>query len=217
MGGIERIRAIQSLRKSGTYVYNGLEHPIEVVQERGQGYREEIVGLSQWGTRNDTGETVIRAWDGRTAWVATSAEEAEATPMPEGEAAGFVLDAEVDGSLVDWSQKGHRVTLVGLGEVEGVAAVELAVARRDGAVEHWHLDRATFLPIKKTTEVAEGEFKAAMTWYFDDYREVAGVRMPFYVLIEEKIFAREYLFDEMETNATVVEGFFSPPGQMPRQ
>ena len=39
--------------------------------------------------------------------------------------------------------------------------------------------------------------------------------MPFYVLVEEKLFSREYLFDDIEANVAVVDGFFSPPGTKP--
>jgi hypothetical protein len=212
LGGIEKIHGLHSLRKTGTYVYNGLEHPVVVIQERDAGCREEIDGLSEWGTSIEPGEKVVRAWDGRNAWVGRLADALEARPMPEGEAAGFILDADIESSLVEWAQKGGQVTVVGATEVEGVAVVQLAVTRRDGAVEQWYLDRDTSLPVMKATEVPEGEFKAAMTWYFDDYREVSGVRMPFYVLIEEKLFTREYLFDEIEANVAVADGFFSPPG-----
>ena len=34
LGGLDRIRAIESLRATGTYVYNGLEHPLTISSRR---------------------------------------------------------------------------------------------------------------------------------------------------------------------------------------
>ena len=89
--------------------------------------------------------------------------------------------------------------------------MRLEVTHADGTAEDWYLDRNRHLPLKRTTEAPEGEFKAALTWYFDDYREVAGVQMPFYVLVEELLFAREYLFDDIEAGVEVPEGYFTQP------
>ena len=214
IGGLDALRAIETLRKTGTYVYNGLEHPVTVVQKRGAGCREEIDGLTTWGTSTEMGRRVIRAWDGAHAGGGDQAEELRTDAMPEVEAVGFVLDATLETGLVDAEAKGHGVELVGPAEIDGVAAVHLRLTRPDGPTEEWYLDAATHLPIHRAVAAPEGEYKAALTWYFDDYREVAGVRMPFYVLIEERLFSREYLFDEIVANVPVeAEAFVQPAGK----
>ena len=211
LGGLESIRALETVRKTGIYVYNGLEHPVVVVQKRGVGCREDIEGLSMWGTENVAGMTAIRAFDGNNAWTGSRTEDLETMAMPEAEAVGFILDADIEGSLLGHVAKGNAVDVVGPTKVEGVAAVQIAVTHPNGTVEQWYLDAATHLPLMKTTEVPDSEYKAAMTWYFDDYRDVAGVQMPFYIVVEERLFTREYIFDSIETNVAVEEGIFSKP------
>lgn len=211
IGGLDSIRALETLRKTGVYVYNGLEHPLVIVQKRDRGCREEIEGLSMWGTVNEAGKLVIRAYDGRNAWVGSQDEELRTMSMPEGEAMGFVLDADVESALVDFGRKGNRVELVGPAEVDGVAAVQLAVTHRDGTVEQWYLDVESSLPMMKAVAAPDGDFKAAQTWFFDDYRPVAGVRLPFYVQVEERLFSREYIFDQIEANVAVDNEVFVQP------
>ena len=93
LGGLESVRAIDTVLKTGIYVYNGLEHPVVVVQKRGVGCREDIEGLSMWGTENVAGATAIRAFDGSNAWTGRRTENLETMAMPEAEAVGFILDA----------------------------------------------------------------------------------------------------------------------------
>ena len=211
IGGREAIEALETVRKTGTYVYNGLEHPVVLIQKRDAGCREEIEGLTQWGTATEAGKRVIRAWDGENAWVGSQTEGLETATMPEAEAAGFVLDAAIAGSLVDWQQKGNAVELVGDTEVESIAVIEIAVEHADGTSEAWYLDRQTYLPVMRSTEVPDREFKAAMTWFFDDYRGVAGVQMPYYIQVEERLFTREYIFDTIEANILVNDDLFDQP------
>ena len=215
LGGAASLAAIRSLRKVGTYVYNGLEHPLVLTQKRGGLCREEIDGLTAWGTNNRAPGTVIRAYDGATAWEEGVEEAGKVAPMPEAEAVGFIQDADFEGALVGYAEKGHRVALVGPEEIDGVPVLHLEVTQRDGGRQQWYLDRESLLPVKKSMEVGASEYKAAMTWYFDDYREVAGVQMPFYVLIEERLFSREYLFDTVEVNPPVADELFAPPASLP--
>jgi hypothetical protein len=131
--------------------------------------------------------------------------------MPEGEAVGFILDSDIESSLVDYAAKDNTVEVIGATSVEGTPAMQINVTLASGTTEQWYLDSSSLLPIMKTTDVPDGEFKAAMTWYFDDYRTVAGVQMPFYVMVEELLFSREYLFDSIEVNLPTEVGLFTQP------
>ena len=113
LGGLDKIRAIESVRKTGTYVYNGLEHPLVRLEKRGRRCREEIVGLSMYGTSNESGETIVRAYDGKSAWVGTQAAELQTSAMPEEQADGFLTDVDLEGPLVGYREKGHKLELVG--------------------------------------------------------------------------------------------------------
>ena len=37
------------------------------------------------------------------------------------------------------------------------------------------------------------------------------MKLPFYVQVEERLFAREYIFDEIEANVAVDDGLFNQP------
>lgn len=211
VGGLDSVRGIETLRKSGTYVYNGLEHPLTVIQKRGGLCREEIEGLTQYGTSTDPDTTIVRAYDGKAAWVGSTGAEPETEGMSDEQRPAFILEADLESPLVGFREKGHWIELVGPTEIEGVAVVQLDVELAGGQTQSWYLDSETFLPVMKTTEMEQGEFGAAQKWFLDDYREVEGVMMPFYVLVEENLFSREYILEQIEVNTPVDDSLFSRP------
>lgn len=213
LGGLDNIRRIESLRKRGTYVYNGLEHPLTVLQKRGGRCREEIEGLTEYGTTTEPGMIVVRAYDGEKAWVGSQGVELESENMPAEQRPGFVLDADLEGPLVGFREKGHSVELAGPTVREGIDVLQLDLEFAGGQTQTWYLDSSTHLPVMKATDMEEGEFGAAQTWFLDDYREVEGVMMPFYVMVEENLFSREYILDEIEVNVSLDDALFArPPG-----
>lgn len=210
-GGLEAIRGIQSLKKSGIYAYNGLEHAVVVFQKRDNSLREEVDGLQQYGTSTASGVVAIRAYDGTEAWIGSRAETLESEPMPATDVAGFVQDATIESPLVNYKEKGHRISLVGAADLEGIATIQLDLTLADGGKQSWYLDAETYLPVMKSTEFDEGEFLTARTWYLDDYRDVSGVQMPFFVQVEEMVFARDYIFDTIEANVEIDDDLFVRP------
>ena len=61
VGGREKIAALKTVKKKGTYVYNGLEFAMVAYHARDAKSREEIAGLSHWATKPRPGVTVVRA------------------------------------------------------------------------------------------------------------------------------------------------------------
>jgi len=213
LGGAEAVRAIETLRKTGTYVYNGIEHPIVSYHEPGRRSREEIDGLKIWGTGRREGHVVLRGTNGAVAWNLDESRGTEWSAIPPARAAIALEEADLTGALFDAEKKGHRVELLGPGEVEGKPAHRLKVELASGFEQIWFLDVETFLLLRKemTGEETERDLERPRAWYFDDYRPVNGVLMPYWVYVEEPLFSREYAFDVIEANVPLDETLFDPP------
>jgi hypothetical protein len=108
------------------------------------------------------------------------------------------------------------VTLVGRGDVDGTPTYLLKLTLASGIVETLYLDLESFL-ILRIEVVAEEQDEGSAglerprAWHFDDYRPVNEVLMPFWVYIEESIFAREYIFETIEANVSIEDALFDPP------
>ncbi len=60
-------------------------------------------------------------------------------------------------------------------------------------------------------EEGERDLERPRAWYYDDYRPVNGVLMPYWVYVEEPLFSREYVFEAIEANVPIDDAVFEPP------
>jgi len=212
LGGRERIAAIHSLKKTGRYAYNGLEHPLVSYHKPGRRCREELEGLRLWAESTWPGHKVLRGTNGRVAWIEDESRPAEYRSISPERAALMLEEADFQWALVE--AEGRQVELLGRGEVEGTPTHRLRVNLAPGLSIDWHLGLDSFLVLRKEV-VAERDrdLERPWAWQFDDYRPVNGVLMPFWVYVEEPLFARDYLFETIEADPEIDDSLFEPtPG-----
>ncbi len=172
LGGIDRLRAIHSVRMKGRVTAGGGREALVVREvQRSDRVRTEFTYQ---------GVTAVFAFDGKTGWK-VSPFEGSLSPEPmEDEAADEAGDqADIEGPIVDWKAKGNRVTLVGKETLGDRDVHKLEVTLRSGRVVHQYLDAKTFLRVRaESTRRVRGSLVDIETT-FDDYREVEGVLFPF--------------------------------------
>ena len=211
LGGEKKAHQITTLKKTGIYVYNGLEHTLNVLHQANR-VRMDIDGLQQYGTSVTPGKIVTRAYDGKVAWGINPAGGGKAELDPEEPkpwAGSIVSEADLVSPLVDPHHKDRTLKLIGKEELEGQQVYHLQVTFANRDTQHWYLDTHTFLPVKKS--VPEQRRFKPQSWFFSDYRPVNGVMLPHNVEIEEDLFTRVYIFDKIEANVKVDESVFSMP------
>jgi len=176
MGGVDKLKAIQTVTITGTASLMGgqMGAPITIKMKRPAFLRMDM---------HIQERTFVQSFDGATGWTLNSF-SGSSTPQPmSAEDAKTARDNSdfVEGSLIGYESKGTAVELMGQEAVESTPAYKLKVTRKGGTVENIYLDAATFLPIKtagKRKQLGqEVEFESRPS----DYRAVHGVMMPFTV------------------------------------
>ncbi len=173
-GGLARWDEVRSLAFAGTYTSFSVDAPFTLERLRPDRYRFDSTTLRQPFTH---GHDAGGAW-----WVFPpyGAEWAQRTPPPD---AGVIArEAELEPPLLRWQEKGHRAEVVGRGEIDGQATLDLRLTRQDGAVETWHLDPATFLEVAVDSTVwdfTQRTDSMAQRAFFSDFRPVDGLVLPF--------------------------------------
>jgi hypothetical protein len=161
------------------------------------------------------GQRLVQAYDGATAWgfLPTGGGRTEKLP---GEAAKELADqADLDGPLVDYGTKGHRVELVGREELEGGEAYKLMVTRKGGGVELYFLDAKSYLLVrvqaKRTLRGMEIEGESAVS----DYREAGGFLWPHSIqnTAKGRPGTQTLRFDKIEVNPDLDDVRFRMPAR----
>jgi hypothetical protein len=203
-GGAARLKAIESVRIERTVatLFNDIE--IVIYKKRPNLYRSE--------QRSKANPNVIARGFADTAW--ESANGKTTVREGAGPAEQREVDADFDGFLVDYRDKGHAIALEGKARVAGADAYKLKVTMKSGAVRYVYLDAATLLERRHETtiELAPGR-RVATTIDYSDWREVSGVKFPF--AIEEERDAPGQTFvhytKRIEVNVPLDDAMFRMP------
>jgi Protein of unknown function (DUF1579) len=173
-GGLANWQAVRSLAFAGTYTSFSVDAPFTLERLRPDRYRFDSTTLRLPFTH---GHDAGGSW-----WIFPpyGIEWAQRTVPPD---AGLIArEAELEPPLLRWREKGHKAEVVGRGEIDGQETLDLRLTRKDGAVETWHLDPATFLEVAVDSTVWDFTQRGdsmPQRAYFSDFRPVEGVVLPF--------------------------------------
>ncbi len=174
-GGLARLKAVESVRIERTVAALFTDIDIVIFKKRPNLYR------SEQKARNAP-NTTVRGFS-HTAWESVGGKTAVregAGPVEQRE-----VDADFDGFLVDYRDKGHAIALEGRQKLGPADVYKLKVTFKSGAERIVYLDAATFLERRHegTIELAPNR-RVKTTIDYSDWREVNGVKFPF--AIEEE-------------------------------
>src|SRR5215468_3210737 len=149
-GGEAKLREIKTLRLTGRLMFGGGNFSVEAawgqILKRGAGGDQVRSELTLQGL------TAINAFDGREGWnISPFQGRREPEKASEDQVRSLAQQAELDGPLVGWRDKGHRIEYLGSEDVDGTPAIKLRVTRKDGDLQYVYLDPDSYLEIRITT------------------------------------------------------------------
>jgi hypothetical protein len=210
-GGLDKIKAIQSERVTGTIYFGpGADGPFLVERARPLKMHTEV---------NLNGQVVIRVYDGKSSgWVHNPfVPNPSVQPMSQDDLRNILDEADFEGPFVDYKSKGNRIEFAGKDEVEGKPAYKIKLTNRNGIVSYFSFDASSGLLLRYVgTRQLEGK---DVPWesYFRDYREVAGVKYPF--VIESSAPGTDQIqkitAEKIEVNIHIDESHFGKPTAPP--
>ena len=207
VGGMEKIQAVQTLRRTGKFIGGGGFEAI-VLQEnkRGNLVREEFYLQ---------GMTGVNAYDGKTGWkIEPWNGKKDPEALSEGEMKSILEDSDFDGPLVNYQKKGNKVEFAGTDKFEGTDTFKLKVTIANGDSYIYYLDADYYVPIKidtkRTIRGAEREFETAL----GDYKEVGGWYLPYSIESNVKGSSdkSKVVYEKIEANAAIDDKRFEKPG-----
>jgi outer membrane lipoprotein-sorting protein len=209
-GGLKKIRAVETLRQTGS-ITSGAGRTARAVRELKRPGKTRFEFTVQ-------GVTGVYVSDGRTGWQVNPFEgRLEPAPLPEEVVAEAAEQADLEGPLVDWKAKGHKVELAGREKVAGKDAYKLKVTLKSGAIRQEYVDVATGRLVRSdATRQVRGHAVATETT-FSDFKRSGGVLFP--RRIEVQAVGRPQrmtiVVDKVEVNPALPDARFTKPAGLP--
>jgi outer membrane lipoprotein-sorting protein len=208
-GGLDKVRAIQGQRVSGTISFGGdAEGPFVVELKRPLKMHMEL-------TVQD--KTMVRVFDGKSHGWANNPFAGKDDPeaMNENDIQNISEESDFDGPLVDYKSKGNEVELVGKDKekVDDKTVWRLKLTTKGGEIRYYLFDAESFLLLKWEGKRKFNGQEFPVESYFHDYRDVDGVKFAFEIDsgtsasdINQKI-----TIDKIELNPSIEDSRFARP------
>jgi outer membrane lipoprotein-sorting protein len=210
-GGIEKIKAVQSQRISGTISFGpGAEGPFVIELKRPLKLHMEVT-LG--------GQKLVRVYDGKsTGWTVNPfAEDRSPQPMAAEELKNIDDEADFDGPLVDYKAKGSQIELAGKDEVAGKAVYKIKLTRKTAEARIYYIDASTFDVLKwdGTTRIEDNDVPVEN--FLRNYRDVNGLRFPFEIDSDSpgSPQERKITIEKIELDLKIEESRFGKPPAAP--
>jgi hypothetical protein len=208
-GGLEKIKAVRSVRTTSKLSQGSFRAAYVQENKRPDRVREEAIiqGLAQ-----------VQAYDGKVGWqISPFSGRKDPELMSQDDTKTLVIDADIDGALVDYKQKGHKAELVGHDSVEGTDCYKVKLSLKNGDVRYYFLDSDSFLELKiENQSNIRGTVQYTET-YFGDYEQVNGIYYPFAVETGDKgsDSRTKFTVDKVEQDIPLDDARFSMPAAKP--
>ena len=208
-GGLEKMKAIHSMRMSGKL-------------NAGGGF---IAGVTQENMRPNLvrqtfslqGMTAVQAYDGSAGWqIQPFGGHKEPEMMGEDDLRDLVLAADFDGPLVDYKEKGNTVEYLGHDVVDGDDALRLKVTLKNGDILYYYLDPDTFLEIRRESQqFIRGSIREHVL-EMGSYKPVNGVMYPYSLSEGPKSnpSAQTTTVEKIEVNVPIPDSDFALPASL---
>src|SRR5712671_7435049 len=209
-GGMEKMKAIKNIRMTGKFEGGG-GFTASIGQEN---VRPNLVR----DTFSLQGMTAIQAYDGSTGWqVQPFGGKKDPELLGEDDLRDVLLDADFDGPLVDYKEKGSTVEYLGHDIVDGDDALRLKVTLKNGDIIYHYLDPDTYLEIRKEIqEFIRGSIKENVV-DLGSYKPVAGVMYPFSIASGPKNrpnAAQTTTLEKIDVNVPLAKSEFELPASL---
>jgi len=201
IGGMDKLKALNSIRMKGKALMQDVEAPLTLIIKRPKFIRMEIT---------IQGKTMVQAYDGETAWqIVPFMGKAEPEKMPQREAEFIEERADIEGPLVNYKEKGNKVELVGKEEIQGTEAYKLKVSMKNNKIKYIYLDAEEYLILKQTTKEKQQDTEIEIDSYLSNYKYAGGLLFPHFIEIKVKDSTVEQItIENIEINPDIDEAIF---------
>ena len=208
-GGMGKIKAINSVRITGKLNGGGGFTAVVMQENQRPNLARDTFSLQ--------GMTAITAYDGSAGWrIQPFGGHKDPEWIGEDGMHGLVREADFDGPLVDYKEKGNTVEFLGHDIVDGDDALRLKVTLKNGDIVYYFLDPDTFLEIREEVqEFIRGSVRESVT-EMGSYKPVNGVMYPFSVSQGSKENPAESTtsVEKIEVNVPIDPSDFAVPASL---
>jgi outer membrane lipoprotein-sorting protein len=169
--GQDKLLTIQSMVTKGKLIQGGIEIPII-------GYNKRPDKVRLQGTFQ--GMTFVQAYNGKNGWSLNPfAGDTVAKPLTPEQLDSFKDQADMDGLMYNYKEKGYQAELLPADTVEGHRTFPVQITKPNGNVYINYIDADKFVILKTKARVKVEGVEREVENFFSNYKSKEGMLFPY--------------------------------------
>ena len=171
--GQENFIKHKTMTAKGKSIQQGMETDFTVWHKRPDSFRLEV---------DIQGATMVQVFDGEKGWyIAPWTGSTDPIEMSGWQLDAFAREADFDGMLYNYEEKGYKAELIGAEDMEGTEVFKIKLSGDDGNIYYHYIDSENFVLLKKTSKMKMGDSEIETDTYFSNYKEKDGIVLAYSV------------------------------------
>lgn len=169
--GQDKLLKVNTITMDGDIMVQGMELPFTTIVKRPNMLRIETT---------IQGQKIIQVFDGENGWMINPMMGTlDPQDMDPETVKQLRTQADIDGELYNYEEKGHTVEYLGTDEMEGTEVHKIKLTRKDGDVSIYYIDADAYVVLKATgkRKIQGVEVEGEST--FGNYKMVEGIVFPY--------------------------------------
>ena len=168
--GQDSILKVNTQKLTGKMIQGGIEIPF--IQMAKRPYKIRVEGTFQ-------GLTFIQTFNGTEGWSLNPfAGVTDPQPMTEDDLKGMRYQADMDGMLWNWNEKGYTVTFDGKDDMEGTSCFKIKLDTKEGDSFTYYIDADSYLLLRTNSKMKRMGNEMESDTYYSNYSMVEGIAVP---------------------------------------
>jgi hypothetical protein len=202
--GQDKLLKVNTQKMTGKMIQGGMEIPFIQMGKRPAKVRVE-------GTFQAI--TFVQTFNGKDGWSLNPFTGAtDPQPFSEDELKSMRYQADMDGMLWNWKEKGYTVTFDGKEDMEGTSCFKIKLVTKEGDNFTYYIDSDSYIMIRSNTKIKVMGNETEADTYYSNYMQVEGMAVP--AKIETKMngqIAMTIVVDKVEFNTELDDALFEKP------
>ncbi len=166
LGGLDKLKSIQSVVMEGKINAQGMEIPINMALVKNEAMRTDfsVMGMNCWVIMTKDSGWMFMPMQGQT----------KPEPMPMDAIKEGVDQLDLEGELVGYKEKGNSIEYLGMDDVEGTDCHKIKVITKNGNTHYYLIDPKSFYTVRKISKQKAGGKEMDIQVDMGNYKEVEG-------------------------------------------
>jgi outer membrane lipoprotein-sorting protein len=182
----------------------GMEIPMQMQMKRPNKFRMEM---------EMQGMNMVQAYDGKNGWIIAPWMSPEPQDLKGPELQQAMEQANIDGELYQYAEKGATASLIGRETVGSIPMYNIELIDKDKNIKNYYIDASEFLIRKVTAKLNLQGKEMEAEQNIKEYQLINGVMMPGVIESKSPMGVATIVFDEIVFDDNIDDSIFKKPSK----